>query len=239
MVDLVYILSDESRWLDNEIKYSLRSAEKYLKRFRKVFIIGQKPLFFNDLVIEIPFKDIYGNKARNIQSKISRAAGDYRITNNFILFNDDYFLLKDADAMEYPFYFKNTLPQALDANAGNYEYHSHIRYTMNALSFFDLPMLNFDSHYPILYNKAKVKKVVNKYIWNNPFGLIFKSTYCNTLGIVGEFKEDCKINHPHVYDNWKNVTKGLDMFSIGDRCLNKSMEQYLFHLFPKKSKYEV
>lgn len=238
MIDVVYILGNESRWNDTEIKYSVRSVEKHLKNYRKIFIIGQKPLFFNDQITEIPYHDIYGNKARNIMAKISRAAGDARITKKFMLFNDDYFLLKDADALNYPYYYKNTLPQALERNKTNYEFFKHIEATIQALSQHQFDLKNFDSHYPIVYDKQKIKWIIDKYYWNIPFGYIFKSLYCNTLGIPGEHKDDCKFNHGHIFENWKKITANMDMFSIGDRCLNKSMEQILFHYFPHKSKYE-
>lgn len=239
MIDVVYILGKESRWFDTEIKYSIRSVERYLIGYRNIYLIGTKPSFFNDRVIEIPYEDIYGNKARNIMTKIRRACLDKRISKNFMLFNDDYFLLKTTDAQLYPYYYKNTLTQALDRNRGNYEFYKHVEQTIAALKQNNYPLLNFDSHYPIIYNKAKFTQVVAKYDWNLAHGLIMKSTYCNTLGITGELKEDCKINHPHVLSNWPNITKDLDMFSIGDRCINKSMEQYLQSLYPNKSKYEI
>lgn len=239
MVDVVYILGKESRWNNTEIKCSIRSVEMYLKEYNNIYIIGELPDFFNDKVIHIPYQDIYGNKARNIMTKILRAANDERISKDFILFNDDYFLLKDTNAPNYPYYYKNNLKIALEKNLYNYEFLQHIQQTIVALSEYNYLLSNFDSHYPIVYNKELLKKVVNKYNWEIPFGLIMKSTYCNSLNIIGEYKEDCKINHPHTLDNWPNVTKELDMFSIGDRCINKSMQQYLDYLYPNKSKYEI
>ncbi len=41
-IDLVYILGKGSKWSDNEIRFSLRSIEKYFD-YRKIFIIGEKP----------------------------------------------------------------------------------------------------------------------------------------------------------------------------------------------------
>lgn len=238
MIDVVYILGKESRWADTEIKYSVRSVEKYLTGYRKIWLIGQKPMFFNEEINEIPYQDIYGNKARNIMAKILRAANDTRITKKFILFNDDYFLLKPCHAEEYPYLYKNTLPEALERNRTNYDFYKHLQSTIDALGQHGLPMLNFDSHYPIVYDAHKVKRVIEKYNWNVSHGYVFKSLYCNTIGITGEHREDCKINHPHVFSNWPNVTKGLEMFSIGDRCINKSMEQYLHYLYPHPSRYE-
>ena len=40
-MDVVYILGKGSVWKDNEIRYSLRSIEKHLTGFDRVFIVGQ------------------------------------------------------------------------------------------------------------------------------------------------------------------------------------------------------
>lgn len=239
MIDVVYILGKESRWNDTEIKYSVRSVQKHLSNYRNIIIIGEKPAFFNNEIIHIPYADEFGNKATNIMAKILCAAKDERTSRSFILFNDDYFLLKPTDALTYPYYYKNTLHQALEKNKGNYDFYQHIQYTIKALSQLGFELKNFDSHYPIVYDKSRVIEVVQKYDWNVPFGYIFKSLYCNSIGIEGTHKDDCKLNHPHLLTNWPNITKNMDMFSIGDRCVNKAMEQFLNQLYPEKSKYEL
>ena len=50
MIDVVYILGDGSKWGNNEIKYSLRSLEKYGKNIRDVYICGNKPYFVNNKI---------------------------------------------------------------------------------------------------------------------------------------------------------------------------------------------
>lgn len=238
-LDIVYILSNESKWLDREIMYSVRSVEKFIPSHGKIFIVGRKPLFFNDKIIEIPYEDIFANKARNIKSKIRRAASDHRVSNDFMLLNDDYFFLQTIENPEkYPYYYKCSLSESIRVNRNNMDYLPHLVATQKALQAKGLPEKNFDTHWPIVYNKISVCKICEEYLWNVPDGFTFKSIYCNTLQIEGTQREDCKINHPHVLANWPQITAGMEHFSIGDRSINKSMEQYLMSLFPKKSKYE-
>jgi len=234
--DLVYILSSGSVWQNNEIRYSLRSAEKHLKNFRKVFLVGKKPDFLNENVIEIPYSDIYSNKARNIMAKIYRAASDKRITNNFILFNDDYFLLKDIDALNYPYYFNDDLKNVLSRQFNSYKH--YVEATIKVLKNVGKPTLNFDIHEPIIYNKVKFRKMVSSYNWNVPRGFIVKSMYCNHFEINGVKKEDHKINYPYKIDMLKQINEGKDIFSIGDKSLSHSMRAYIMNLYPEKSKYE-
>lgn len=236
-IDVVYILGDESRWDDREIFYSVRSVEKHLKNYRKIFIVGRKPIFFGPNVIEIPYQDIFGNKARNIMAKIRRAATDTRVTGEFILMNDDYFLLEDVDATTYPYYYKNTLQKSVDINCNNGDYLPHLQATLKLMQAHNLPTKNFDSHYLIRYNKAKFRAVCDKYDWAVSHGFIMRSVYCNTLGIEGIWREDCKINHPHIY--WDKATAGLPMFSIGHRSGCKALLNFLYSNFPKPSNAEA
>ncbi len=236
MIDLVYILSKGSVWNDNEIRYSLRSAEKYLKNFRKVFIVGYKPEFLNENVIEIPFKDIYSNKARNIMVKIYRAASDARITKDFILFNDDYFLLKDTDAPTYPNYYNNDLKKTLDRQHNSYKH--YVNETLKVLEITGHPTLHFDLHKPIIYNKIKFRKMANEYNWNVPRGYIVKSMYCNHFNLPGVQVQDHKINHPCRVEILQKVNADQPMFSIADKGLTKVMKKYLQALYPEKSKFE-
>ncbi len=235
-IDIVYLLGNESRWKNKEILFSVRSVAHHMQGYGRIFIVGEDPGFFGPDVTVIPFVDEFGNKAHNIQAKIMRAATDDRVSKDFMVFNDDYFLLKPIQSKGYPFYYKNTLPEALTKNPIGRDYLPHLQATINELSKRDLPLFNFDSHYPIIYNKGLFKYVCKKYDWNVKYGYIMKSMYCNTLGIKGEHKKDCKISHPHIY--WDKATQGMDMFSIGDRSLNRSLEQFLSRAYPK-CKYEI
>jgi len=236
MIDVVYILGSGSTVGNAEIKYSLRSIEKHLKDYGNVFIIGERPYFLNEKAIEIKFKDLHRNKARNIMSKINRAAIDERVSDNFILFNDDYFLLQDVSAIGYPFYYKNNLKEAISLNIGEYE--KHLRATLQVLEEKNKPIFNFDSHYPIIYNKEKVKKVIENYNWNVDFGYTFKSIYCNHYHVKGLHLADCKVSHQYSLEQIKAINKGRSMFSTGEKAMCQAMIRYLKEMFPEKSIYE-
>lgn len=235
-VDVVYILSNNMDWLQREILFSVRSVEKHLKNYRRVFVVGKKPLFFGPEVIEIPCEDIYTNKARNIQHKILKAATHQKVAPTFLLFNDDYFLLKDVDALTYPYYYKCTLEETIKLNRNNSDYLPHVEATHNVLKQHGLPLKNFDSHYPIRYKKEAVRDISLRYNWNVKAGYTFKSIYCNTFGIEGQLIRDCKINHPHVY--WSEAIRNLQMFSTGDKALNRNFLKYLLSMYPNPSIYE-
>lgn len=237
MIDVVYIFSKGSPWQNNEIRYSLRSVEKHLKNFRNVFCVGYKPEFLNAEVIEIPHKDIYSNKSRNIMAKIYRACNDARISKNFIVFNDDYFLLSDTSAPDYPFYYNRDLKESHKSQWNSYK--KYIESTLLILEAGRKPTLNFDIHRPIIYEKTRFRKMANSYIWNIPFGYVVKSMYCNHFKIPGEMCEDHKINYPYKIKIIEQMNEGKPIFSIGDKALNNEMKAYIMKLYPLKSKFEI
>lgn len=238
LIDAVYIVGGVPAWKDNELLFSLRSLERHMKFLRRVFVIGRKPSFLNDQVIHIPHHDIYTNKARNIMSKVYRAATDNRVSKDFILLNDDYFFTHDFNPITYPYYYKCDLAHTIKIN-GN-EYGKHIKSTFDALQGRGFALKNFDTHKPIKYNKALLKEVVDSYTWDKPYGYTLKSLYCNTLKIEGQFKEDLKISHTAIISQWyKLIQKSDDMFSIGDPAVNISLKNFLAEYYPDKSKFEI
>ena len=45
MIDVFYVLGSGSKWQNNEIRYSLRTLEKYGHNVGQVYIVGQRPSF--------------------------------------------------------------------------------------------------------------------------------------------------------------------------------------------------
>lgn len=236
MMDVVYILGNGSKWQNLELRYSLRSLEKYV-RFNRVFIIGERPDFLNGEAVHVPNKAKHTNKARNIMENVLLACNDDRISDNFLFLNDDYFFTGNVEPEAYPFYYKCDLKQTVRMQGG--EYRQHVSSTIKALEKLDLPTLNFDTHYPIRYNRAILKDVINLYDWNRPYGYVLKSLYCNSTGIQGEHRLDCKYYSPLKPEAWQRVSEGTEVFSIADACLNKYLRDWLKSSYPDKSRFEI
>ena len=235
-MDVVYINS-KSRWSNNEIKYSLRSLEKYVSGFRDVYIVGFKPSFLSDNIIHKPFEDRFDNKASNIMLKVLEAAKNDDISEDFVLLNDDYFFLNPTSIVDYPHYWKCDLAHTIQIQRN--EYQQHVIPTLAELKARGLPTKNFDVHKPIIYNKKAFIDVVQRYDWNRPYGYILRSIYCNTIGIEGVERLDNKINHSHIPDTWSRITKGLDCFSVGDQSTDRYLLSFLNKSTPEPSIYEL
>ena len=238
MNDLVYVVGKNSCWNDNELRYSLRSAERHLKNYRRVVIVGECPEFINkDTILHIPCEDTMRNKAYTIKKKIMAAADHPEVSENFMFFNDDYFLTAGVDANSYPYYWKCDLNHTMHIN--HTIYREHVQTTITALQAKGLPLKNFDTHKPIIYNKEKMKEVVHQYDWSVAFGYIMRSLYCNTLLIEGEYKLDNKLVRPMRIEGWKEMIVGIDCFSIDDRAVDFTFKDFIEKMFPNKSGFEL
>lgn len=236
MNDVVYILNQGSHWEDLELRYSLRSLEKHCTNYRNVVIVGYKPPFINDKVIHIPADDRHKNKARNIMEKVMVAAKSDLVTENFMLLNDDYFFVELVNACTYPYYHKCTLERTMEINKT--EYFFHVKETKDLLESRGLPIDNYDTHKPIIYNKEKFIRVVEAENWDRTHGYILRSLYCNTIGVSGSYKLDVKVSRPFIESVWPQVIKEADVFSIGDRAINMEFKNFIDNLFPLKSQWE-
>lgn len=236
MIDLVYVLGKGSLWNDKEIKYSLRSVNKYLSGFRNIFIIGELPEFIHN-VIHIPHSDMEMNKEANIKQKILAACDNPDISTNFLFLNDDHFLLSDFDAQTFPYYYKGTLGNLL-ARKRRGLYYRAVDRTYRHLLDKSSSTLHFDTHCPIVYNKDKFRKVISEMNWETRCGIIIKSLYCNRLGIEGIKEPDCKINKLCSKEEILSIIKERKFFSIGNRALNNNLEEVLEQLYPEKSPWE-
>lgn len=227
MIDIVYpIRKGGSRWADNELRYSLRSIEKHLINFRNVYIIGHKPDFLQN-VIHIEANDTEIVPDKNILNKILKACKQPEISQQFLFFNDDHFLLSDFRADEFPYFYCSTLRQYVRKRADNYGVRS--RNTMNYLESKGLPGKHFDIHFPILYDKSKFKEIFSD-LPPKQHGYIIKSLYANALKIQGTETKDCKSQEP--------PPKEFLCFSTHPRPMTK-IEQWLAERFPEKCIFEV
>lgn len=222
-----------------ELIYAIRSLVLNLNTIGDIFVIGNKIYSLKGLKC-IRCNDEKGSqfKERNIYSKIIKAIEHPEVTDNFIFVNDDHFLTKAFDPFNLPFYHKGTLTETIDKNPGDYR--KSLNHTRKFLLSQGKSTLDFDTHFPIVYNKRKfldifTHKCIN---WDQPFGYVIKSLYCNMSGIEGEFGGDCKIHHKMTYNDIKDKISDRSFFSTSDGCMNEDMIKVLKEFYPEKSEYE-
>lgn len=242
MIDVVIPLGSGSIWDNNELRYCLRSIEKCLLNYRKIYIIGECPDWVRN-VIHIPATDNYTHE-RNIMEKIKIACAYPEISEDFLFMNDDQFFLDLHTTLSFPSYYSGTIRENILKRHREDEYKAAMRNTEMALNFYHHESKYYDVHYPIIYSKLDFPEIMDRYNWTlNDY--VIKSLYCNTKGITGKPGLECKMKGTIAYYKLLEKVKPLKLFSIGDRSLSpypgeeiSSVKVLLSQLFKHKSKFE-
>jgi len=228
MIDIVYALGKGSRMKDIELRFSLRAIGKHLSGYGKVFLIGECPEWAQG-VTHLPFPDDARlSPDHNIMRKISHACASSDVSNDFLFFNDDHFLLSPFQVEHFPAFYQGDLAtycrlRGLDG------YGKRAKSTLDYLKSMDLPIKYFDVHTPILYNKSLfMQHVAAAPGWGGE-GYIIKSLYANRLQLAGEPFRDQKINAPPGPD--------VKIFSTFPH-IKASVTRFLSETFPEQSQFE-
>lgn len=233
-MSIVIPLGRGSRNNDMELRYCLRSIEKYLLGYGDIFIVGEKPDWLQN-VIHIPCPD-HGdktyNKERNIFCKIMAACGDIRVTDNFLFMNDDHYLLQEYKAAEFPFYYDGWLNDYKTVT----DYKNTVRNTDDY--FLGGKVLYYDIHCPVIYKKEAFAWCMPMADWSKPFGYCIKTIYCHINNNSGQIYPDLKLNEALPYKAIMDQLAGRAWFSIGDKAFNGDIKRMLQELYPFPSKYE-
>ena len=248
MIDIVIPLGTESRWQDNELRYTLRAIEKYLTGYRDIYIIGHPRKWLKEKtkvkvdncsvtypgVTFIPAEDNHTEKQRSIYQKILKAAKDDRITGTFAMWNDDHYLLQPLEITNIKYWYYSTVERLGQLSGGTYQ-----RICINSNNYLmskGYGNRNFDIHTPILFEKEKFVQLEAE---NWSLEHIIKSLYCNRWGIEGEEMRDLKFGKPFRREEIRAAIQNRLWFSISEHGTNDAMKDILAELYPEKSKYEI
>ena len=223
-----------------ELKYALRSIEKNLTGWDDIWIMGRDLLgwikYFDPISWSIADEDYPGRKEYSVYRKLLRACDNKLISENFIYWNDDHFLLKPLHVSEIKYWHNGPL------EARNV-YNRELEKQQNTLKLLDGPYnytkYNYDVHTPIIFNKHRFKKIFE----GRTEELCVKSLYANYRGngdtyeVRGEFMDDCKILGYFEKEQVRQIINGHTFFSTNAIC--QPTIEVLEELFPDKSRFEL
>ena len=221
-MDIVYVCREGE---NEELRYSIRSVVENLESCSKVWVVGSKPDWYTGNFI--PVENI-SDKFTNIRNCIKIACETDDISDDFVLMNDDFFILRKLNSVSL--YHGGLLfnrYQTHTAMMGPNGYAKLLLRTHEVLRKEGVAEpLNYDLHTPMVINKTNMLSVVDQ-----PYSI--RSYYGNKFNIDGELLEDVKL-----YNGRKTSTIDMSTFmSTEDRSF-PVVKDYLEDLFPEPSIYE-
>lgn len=241
-IDILYTMKHDKQNNSEELRYSLRSLKNI--PHRRVFIVGEKP----DWVMNVVYIPVPQNmtKYENVRKNIISAISDSRLGDNFILMNDDIFIMKKIDKLPCMNF------GLMDDVIRLYE----CRYPEGSCYIDRLKLHNqiiknsgvknpicYELHTPMLFNKHKMLDMYRTV--DNIDVELPRSCYGNLYDIGGACCGDVKIflepkHNPPLYNS--DPKKYLDgqsfVSATGGAFKNGYPGSYIRDKFPKKSIYE-
>ena len=228
--DIVYVLKNDID--DTELIYSVRSVCKNFE-FNNIWFVGGTPRNIKpDHSIHI--KQQGYNRWMKVTNTIKEICRNKDITDDFWLFNDDFFIMSKIDNLQ-PISdgtINRRIKELNKRNPGQSSLYAQQLYiTEKMLKDKDCDTLNYALHIPMLINKEKALKT----LYTFPKGHMFRSLYGNHHRIQGILGTDVKI-----FDPKQDPTGEEIMLSTSDLSFHTGrVGEYIRKAFPEKSKYET
>ena len=217
----VVILNTDEGWPDT-LRYCIRSIEQYCE-YDSLYVVGYLPDYLDCNHIpqtnEWPIAQIDGT------DKLRKAVEHPEISDEFILFHDDMYLLESYQPTQY---HHGWLSDKYD-NLGDCKRKNCIRITLKYLG----QGRNYELHFPMPMIKSEVQEMLSTYRWK--YGIVYYSLYANLYdSFAKEDRKDCKIMHQKVTES---DIKGQRCFSTQSE--GNHLKELMETIYPKPSVYEV
>ena len=228
-MDFVYICRDGE---NEELRYSIRSVLLSFPE-AKVWVVGGKPKWYSGNHV---FLEQDNNKYVNAVNNLKAVCNTPDISNNFILMNDDFFIIKKIETVEQ--FYNGLLSEKIDKFikiTGSSMYIKKLITTNNKLNKlgFTKP-LDYELHVPMPMHKAGLLYILNEYP-----ECLWRSMYGNLFNVGGSQMEDVKVykNKRHAARS-AQITKNSIYLSTEDTGLTIIVDNIFKELLTNPSPYE-
>jgi hypothetical protein len=229
-MDLVYICRSGE---NEELRYSIRSAVANLPH-KNIWVVGGKPDWYTGNYIKLDQKK---SKYVNAKNSLKAICEEKRISDSFILMNDDFYIINKVDYV--PYMYSGTLDDRIEKReeifSGN-TYTTLLKETLASLSRKKQEglILDYELHVPMIMEKKKLSRILG-------FLGLWRSVYGNTFDVGGVQVRDVKVYNKtsKFYKNSYNINNlEYDYLSSNDDSFEIVKEALLKDLFPNPTVYE-
>lgn len=228
--DVVYILKNNWKIVPEELRYSLRSLANF--PHRQVWFFGGMPKGFEPDHADT-FLQEGKDRFEKVRNTIIRICETKEVSDDFWLFNDDFFILKKI-CQEFA-YDRGTIMdhyKKLQSIHG-YEspYMTELKNAHKALKSAELSTIDYTVHIPMLINKKTALEAISAF----PEVHGFRNLYGNFAGVESITIKDVKISNLHRLpeDDWAFLSTSDGSFQSGQ------VGRWIREQFPEPSKWEV
>lgn len=228
-MDIVYLVKESE--YNEELKYSLRSVSENVPHRHVCFIGGKPKNLLPDRWIHV--KQDRSTKWSNTSLLLKTACLDPDISENFIMFNDDFFVLLPVE--EIPYFADGPLSKRIYNLYRKYshltQYSLRLTHTKTLLEAESLPTVNYAVHYPIIINKKEMLDTFEKF----PKGLMWRSLYGNHHKKEFRITKDCKIT------DYVTIPEQTQVFvSTSDKSFQRGkIGNYIRECFSRPCRWEI
>lgn len=225
-----------------ELKYCLRSFDKWGPQVMNVFLVGEKvPSYIKEgtSLIHVPHPDCYDARYKEKNQADKTALATELINGNyFIYLHDDHYLL---DYFRDVCWYDKTLTNKLIHLHPESIYRRTLKNTTKILG---TTARNYDVHAPMIMHASGFRTAMKQVDWDMPYGYAVKTLY---MGKSTEYHSsticdanDLKIKYPSTESQYIQQVKGREWFSVDNLAWDDmgEMEHFLKNLYPDKSRWE-
>ena len=228
--DIVYILKNDID--DAELIYSIRSVEANFE-FNSIWFAGGVPKHIKP-DHQITIEQVGRNKWFRVRNTLESICKNPNISDNFWLFNDDFFVMKPTGSSLPPLIDGTIRKRLIDLNRKNpnkmSSYAEQLYATEHILKCAGYDTLNYALHVPMLINKKKALATLNQFK-SSP---MFRSLYGNHHDIGGTIIKDVKVYNLDQIPTGEEFLLSTTNESFHDGRVGK----YIKDKFPAKSWHE-
>ncbi len=233
--DVVYIYKQQKN--EEELRYSIRSVCKNFSH-RNIYILCDKRPRWANKNLKCILVESKNDKYYDVNNKLIKACNTEEISDNFWLFNDDFFILKRmydnqrnrfegflSDKIEHLCTRKNVDINYLQRLAALEDY---------CFTLYEKYPLNFELHRPFRYNKQLLKEVLStdiKCVGRNSLYGAYVEGKPNAPKVA--YGQDYKI---YGLNDKIDITK--DVVSTSNLAFVGQAGKIIRQMFPERSEYE-
>ena len=229
LVDFVYICKSGD---NEELRYSIRSVVNSFPD-ANVWLVGGKPDWYSGNHIYVDQKH---HKYANAINNLNALCDSNEISNEFVLMNDDFFIIKKIDRIDQ--FYNGLLSEKIDKYTkitGSSMYIKKLILTNTRLIDQGISKpYDYELHVPMVMQRDKLLPILKKYP-----SCLWRSMYGNIHNVGGTQIEDVKVyTNPRHTARSNEITTNSIFMSTEDQAFKMMLDKVLIKMFPDKSKYE-